>query len=194
MSPKHQFTTLDTHDGLGIVDVKDLLPDDQTDWVKEKMFSEGANVKKIYNTEAYNNLDIYQVNTTYYSALGNEDKAYDLARAIQFFAPGIPMVYYVGLLAGANDLKLLESTKEGRNINRHYYSLDEIATEVERPVVQELVRMMELRNSHPAFDVEGNMEVTCGEGGAFSIRRTAGDAWAQLDANLATHDYTITHS
>ncbi len=26
MSPKHQFTTLDTHDGLGIVDVKDLLP------------------------------------------------------------------------------------------------------------------------------------------------------------------------
>ena len=194
MSPKHQCTTLDTHDGLGIVDVKDLLPDDQTDWVKEKMFSEGANVKKIYNTEAYNNLDIYQVNTTYYSALGNDDKAYDLARAIQFFAPGIPMVYYVGLLAGANDLKLLESTKEGRNINRHYYSLDEIATEVERPVVKELVSMMELRNSHPAFDVEGDMEVTCGEGGAFSIRRTAGDAWAQLDANLATHDYTITHS
>ena len=65
MSPKHQFTTLDTHDGLGIVDVKDLLPDDQTDWVKEKMFSEGANVKKIYNTEAYNNLDIYQVNTSF---------------------------------------------------------------------------------------------------------------------------------
>ena len=194
MSPKHQFTTLDTHDGLGIVDVKDLLPDDQVDWTKEKMFSEGANVKKIYNTEAYNNLDIYQVNTTYYSALGNDDKAYDLARAIQFFAPGVPMVYYVGLLAGANDLKLLEATKEGRNINRHYYSLDEIATEVERPVVQELVSMMELRNAHPAFDIEGNMEVTCGEGGAFTIRRTAGDAWAQLDANLATHDYTITHS
>lgn len=194
MSPKHQFTTLDTHDGLGIVDVKDLLPDDQVDWVKEKMFSEGANVKKIYNTEAYNNLDIYQVNTTYYSALGNDDAAYDLARAIQFFAPGVPMVYYVGLLAGANDLELLESTKEGRNINRHYYSLDEIAGEVRRPVVQELVRMMELRNSHPAFDVEGDMEVTCGEGGAFTIRRTAGDAWAQLDANLATHDYTITHS
>jgi len=194
MCPKHQFTTLDTHDGLGIVDVKDLLPDDQTDWVKEKMFSEGANVKRIYNTEAYNNLDIYQVNTTYYSALGNDDAAYDLARAIQFFAPGIPMVYYVGLLAGANDLKLLEATKEGRNINRHYYSLDEIAREVQRPVVKELVSMMELRNSHPAFDVEGDMEVTCGEGGAFVIRRSSGDAWAQLDANLATHDYTITHS
>ena len=194
MSPKHQFTTLDTHDGLGIVDVKDLLPDDQTDWVKEKMFSEGANVKKIYNTEAYNNLDIYQVNTTYYSALGNDDAAYDRARAIQMFAKGIPMVYYVGLLAGANDLELLESTKEGRNINRHYYSKDEIAREVERPVVKELLRLMELRNSHPAFDVEGDLEVTCGDDGAFTIRRTAGDAWAQLDANLKDHTYEVTCS
>ena len=70
--------------------------------------------RKIYNTAAYNNLDIYQVNTTYYSALGNQDDAYLLARAIQFFAPGIPQVYYVGMLAGCNDLELLEATKEGQ--------------------------------------------------------------------------------
>ena len=194
MSPKHQFTTLDTHDGIGIVDVKDLLPDDQTDWVKEKMFSEGANVKKIYNTEAYNNLDIYQVNTSYYSALGNDDCAYALARAIQMFAPGIPMVYYVGLLAGGNDLELLEATKEGRNINRHYYSKDEVAREVSRPVVQELLRLMELRNDHPAFDVEGDMEVSIPSEGRLRIRRSSGDAWAQLDADLVGHSYTITHS
>ena len=196
MSPKHQFTTLDTHDGLGIVDVKDLLPDEAVDFTKEKMFSEGANVKRIYNTEAYNNLDIYQVNTTYYSALGNDDDAYLLARAIQFFAKGIPMVYYVGLLAGANDLGLLEATKEGRNINRHYYTREEIAREVERPVVRRLIELMELRNAHPAFDVEGECEVTVGEGGALKIRRTSpdGSAWAQLDARLAEHSFTLTHS
>jgi sucrose phosphorylase len=110
------------------------------------------------------------------------------------FAPGIPMVYYVGLLAGKNDLELLEATKEGRNINRHYYSKEEIAAEVERPVVKELLRLMELRNTHPAFDVEGDMEVTCGEDGAFSIHRTAGDAWARLDANLKDHTYEVTCS
>ena len=38
------------------------------------------------------------------------------------------------------------------------------------------------------------MEITCGEGGAFTIRRTSGDAWAQLDANLADHTYEVTHS
>ena len=194
MSPKHQFTTLDTHDGLGIVDVKDLLPDDETDWVKEKMFSEGANVKKIYNTEAYNNLDIYQVNTTYYSALGNDDAAYVLARAIQMFAPGIPMVYYVGLLAGKNDLELLESTKEGRNINRHYYSVEEIASEVTRPVVQEILRLMELRNTHPAFALEGDIEVSLPEDSHLRIRRSSGDTWIQLDADLVSHHYEITQS
>lgn len=70
-----QFTTLDTHDGIGIVDVKDLLPDEEVYMVQEQMYRQGANVKKIYSSEAYNNLDVYQVNTTYYSALGNRDDA-----------------------------------------------------------------------------------------------------------------------
>ncbi|OFK22692.1 sucrose phosphorylase [Olsenella sp. HMSC062G07] len=194
MSPRHQFTTLDTHDGLGIVDVKDLLPDEDVDFTKEKMFSEGANVKRIYNTEAYNNLDIYQVNTTYYSALGNDDDSYVLARAIQFFAKGIPMVYYVGLLAGANDLELLERTKEGRNINRHYYSREEVAREVGRPVVRRLVGLMELRNSHPAFDIDGEFEVSLPKPGLLRIRRGFRGDWAQLDANLERRTFEITHS
>ena len=45
-----------------------------------------------------------------------------MARAIQFFVPGIPQVYYVGLLAGTNDMELLARTKVGRDINRHYYT------------------------------------------------------------------------
>ncbi len=191
MSPKHQFTTLDTHDGLGIVDVRDLLPDSEIEATKEHMFSRGANVKRIYNTEKYNNLDIYQVNTTYYSALGNDDAAYLLARAIQFFAPGIPMMYYVGLLAGENDIDLLEKTKEGRNINRHYYSKEEIAEELHRPVVRDLIGLMELRNDHPAFDYDGGMEVELPAPGRLSIRRTSGDFWAQLDADLIAKTYKI---
>lgn len=55
MCPMKQFTTLDTHDGISIVDVKDLIPDDEIENVKEQMYSRGANVKKIYSSEAYNN-------------------------------------------------------------------------------------------------------------------------------------------
>lgn len=190
MCPMKQFTTLDTHDGIGIVDVKNLLPDEEIETVKEQMYSQGANVKKIYSSEAYNNLDIYQVNTTYYSALGNNDKAYLLARAIQFFAPGIPQVYYVGMLAGSNDVALMEKTKNGRDINRHYYSMEEVEQEQSRPIVKELKELMILRNTHPAFSLDGNIKVVS-EGDMLTITRTFGEYSLTLNANLTTYDYTI---
>ncbi len=39
---------------------------------------------------------------------------------------GVPQVYYVGALAGKNDMELLRKTNNGRDINRHYYSTAEI--------------------------------------------------------------------
>ena len=194
MSPKKQFTTLDTHDGIGIVDARDLMPDEAIEETKEKMFTKGANVKKIYNTAAYNNLDIYQVNTTYYSALGDRDDAYLLARAIQFFAPGIPQVYYVGLLAGSNDIELMEKTKNGRDINRHYYSLEEIAKETERPVVKRLFELMRFRNTHPAFALEGNIEIKLKKDYELTIIRTWGTYYAALTADLKSFEFDISHN
>jgi len=188
--PMKQFTTLDTHDGIGIVDVKDLLPDEEIDAVKEQMYSHGANVKKIYSSEAYNNLDIYQVNTTYYSALGNNDNAYLLARAIQFFAPGIPQVYYVGMLAGSNDIELMEKTRNGRDINRHYYSVEEVEHEQTRPVVQKLKELMILRNTNPAFSLDGTIDITADDNQLIIVRKYGKDS-VMLKANLTTYQFEI---
>ncbi len=187
--PRKQFTTLDTHDGIGVVDVRDLLPAEEVERTKEDIFKFGANVKKVYNTAAYNNLDIYQVNCTYYSALGDDDDAYLCARAVQFFCPGIPQVYYVGMFAGKNDLELLESTKEGRNINRHYYTAEEVEREVQRPVVKKLLKLMEFRNECPAFD--GSFELLDSGEDSISIRRVSGDNVAQLNVNFADRKYEI---
>lgn len=150
--PRKQITTLDTHDGIGVVDVKGLLSDEQIDHTLDILNQVGSNVKKVYSGPDYQNLDIYQVNATYYSALGEDDDSYLAARTIQFFCPGVPQVYYVGMLAGRNDIKLVEETKLGRNINRHNYTIDEIETEIQRPVVKRLLELMELRNTHPAFN------------------------------------------
>lgn len=188
--PRRQFTTLDTHDGIGVVDVADLLTPEEIDQTKELLFARGANVKKKYNTAAYNNLDIYQINCTYYSALGDKDQAYLLARAIQFFAPGIPQVYYVGMLAGKNDIELLERTKEGRNINRHGYTLEELERETARPVVRQLLNLMAFRNTCPAFALDGEIETTA-EGSRFCILRRAGGVTARLDADLKTHAFSV---
>ena len=153
--PRKQITTLDTHDGLPVLDVADLMRADDLERTKENLFSQGANVQRRYSVDpAYKNRNVYQLNCTYYSALGEHDDAYLAARAIQFFFPGIPQVYYVGLLAGRNDTELVEQTKFGRNINRHNYGREEIRHEAQRSVVQRLLRLMIFRNTFPAFGGE----------------------------------------
>jgi sucrose phosphorylase len=150
--PRRQITTLDTHDGIGVVDVQGLMSQPEIDRTVEGLYDKGSNAKRRYNSAEYNNLDIYQMNTTYYSALDCNDEAYICARLIQFFAPGIPQVYYVGLLAGKNDIERVEQTKSGRSINRHNFSLEEIETDLQKPVVKRLLRLMRFRNTCPAFN------------------------------------------
>lgn len=191
ISPMKQFTTLDTHDGIGVVDVKDILTDEEIDYASNELYKVGANVKRKYSSAEYNNLDIYQINSTYYSALGDDDVKYFLARLIQAFAPGIPQVYYVGLLAGKNDLKLLEETKEGRNINRHYYSNEEIAEEVQRPVVKALLNLFSFRNQSEAFDLEGTIDIETPTAYSIVIKRQNKDksvtAVAEIDLQSQTY-------
>jgi sucrose phosphorylase len=83
--------------------------------------------------------------------MGRNDRNYLLARAIQFFLPGIPQVYYVGLLAGHNDMELLAKSGVGRDINRQHFSPAQIDAALQRPVVRQLFELIRLRNEHPAF-------------------------------------------
>lgn len=193
MCPMKQFTTLDTHDGIGVVDVRDILTPEEVKYTSQELYKVGANVKKKYSSAEYHNLDIYQINTTFYSALGDDDKKYFMARLLQVFAPGIPQIYYVGMLAGKNDIKLLEETKEGRNINRHYYTREEVAEEVKRPVVASLLKLFAFRNTEAAFDLEGNIEVETPSENEIRIVRMNKDQThkAELKANLKTLDYQV---
>jgi sucrose phosphorylase len=189
--PRKQFTTLDTHDGIGVVDVRGLLTDGQVDRIKDGLFSRDAVVQRIHTPGTYQALDIYQLNCTYYSALGEHDAAYTVARAVQMFAPGIPQVYYVGLLAGRNDIGLVEKTRHGRDINRHSYTLGEIEREIERPVVQKVLKLMRFRNEFPAFD--GPCEVGA-RGSVLTVRRTGGGYAAELVADMRSCACSIAYS
>ena len=193
MCPMKQFTTLDTHDGIGVVDARDILTPEEVKYTSQELYKVGANVKKKYSSAEYHNLDIYQINTTFYSALGDDDRKYFMARLLQVFAPGIPQIYYVGMLAGKNDIKLLEETKEGRNINRHYYTREEVAEEVKRPVVASLLKLFAFRNTEAAFDLEGNIEVETPSENEIRIVRMNKDQThkAELKANLKTLDYQV---
>ncbi len=153
MCPRNQLTVLDTHDGICIPDVEGVLPPDKIQAVIDNVSQRSADPilrRSAANVHCVG--AIYQLTCTFYDALRRNDDAYIAARAIQFFAPGIPQVYYVGLLAGSNDLELMESTGELRDINRHFYTLEEIDEAVAQPVVKRLLKLMTFRSHYPAFN------------------------------------------
>lgn len=190
--PRRQFTTLDTHDGLGTVDVAGLLSREELEAVIAQTERYGANFKWDYSKDSRNAKVVYQINCSYYSAVGNDDKAYLLARAIQFFTPGIPQVYYMGLLAGSNDYELMERTSYDRNISRHNYTLEEIEQAVQKPVVQKLCKMMRFYNICPAFS--GQMELPEQADDQLHIVWTNGAFCAELCADLKSREFQIYYS
>ncbi|OIQ97075.1 sucrose phosphorylase [mine drainage metagenome] len=199
IAPRNAVTVLDTHDGIGIVDVgadpadragrPGLLAPEELDALVEEIHARSGGGSRKATGASANNLDLYQVNCTYYDALGRDDGDILIARAIQFFAPGVPQVYYVGLLAGENDLELLARTNVGRDINRHHYAPGEVGAALEKPVVRDLLALIRLRNGHPAFDGEFRVHESPNE--VLHVSWAFGDDSIGLRVDLASRDVAI---
>ncbi|GET28379.1 sucrose phosphorylase [Prolixibacter sp. SD074] len=198
MSPRNAFTVLDTHDGIGIVDVASeqgepgLIDDQDIDHIVRKIHENSGEQSKKATGAAASNLDLYQVNCTYFNAMGCDENSYLIARAIQFFSPGIPQVYYMGLFAGCNDMKLLEKTNVGRDINRHYYTANEVDESLQKPIVKNLRKLIEFRNTHPAFN--GEFEIVEGGNDELKLRWSKGDDFTQLLVELNNMQMSINYS
>jgi sucrose phosphorylase len=167
LRPHDVVTVLDTHDGIGVIDVGEhaghgdaehpgpgLLSPERIAALVESIHAATGGVSRRATGAAASNVDLYQVNTTYLDALGGDVEAMLAARALQLLLPGTPQVYYVGLLMGRNDEALLARTGVGRDVNRHHYTRAEVDTALADPDVQRLLTLVELRRTHPAFDGE----------------------------------------
>ena len=195
--PTNALTVLDTHDGIGIIDIgadasnrqarPGLVPDDELDRLVEWIHANSGGQSREATGAAASNLDLYQVNCTFFDAVGRDERAYHLARAVQFFLPGIPQVYYVGLLAGGNDMALLRRTGVGRDINRHRYERAEIEAALSTPVVQALISLIRVRNEHPAFAGVFTMAADDLDE-VLTLSWSSGPHSARLRANFATLD------
>ncbi len=196
--PRKQFTTLDTHDGIGVVDVAGLLREDEIEFVRKKVEKFTADARPFIRVPGGmvkskgKKLRQYQIPSTYYSALNCDDNAYLLARAVQFFTPGIPQVYYVGLLAGKNDIEALKRGEEGRSINRHNYTEQEIEENLSRPVVRKLFELMRFRNEYPAFEGEVFLE-TWEDKSKLTVTWKKDNWMAALHTDFSDRSFEITY-
>ena len=186
-STQRQFTTLDCHDGIPIQpDLQGILKPAEMLRLVELVEQQGGNVNRILSDSHSNRVDAHQLNCTYFAVLGCDDERYVAARAIQLFAPGVPQIYYVGLLAGDNDYDAIRRQDDGRAINRHDFTDEEIDQALKRPVVQRILRLIRLRHSHPAFEGALNVESHTATSLQFHWKRDANtcDLEVDLDSGL----------
>ncbi len=192
--PRRQFTMLDCHDGIPVQpDLDGMLEPEESLKIVDQCVLRGANLNRILSDQhrQHPHFDTHQINCTYYSALDCDDDAYLTARAIQFFAPGIPQVYYGGLLGGKNDQAAVQATGEGRAINRHNFRVEEIEQAVQSLLVQRLLNLIRFRNEYPAF--QGEFAVIDTRENELSLAWQKGDAQCRLDVDLENHHPVISY-
>lgn len=179
---------LGCHDGIPLLDLKGLVPEEEIQTLIDTIVKRGGYVKNLHGQKNM----YYQVNATYYSALGEDDKKMLLARALQLFMPGKPQVWYLDLFVGKNDHEAVERAGEGghKEINRSNLTLDHIDQQLQLDVVKRQIEMLQFRNEFQAFGFDSKLEVSQDDSVITFIWRNQGYE-AKLIANLQTYEYEI---
>lgn len=193
---------LGCHDGIPVHDLagaemeghyqEGLLAEAEIEKIIERILARGGRVKNLFGPDG-KKIAYYQVNATYFSALGEDEQKLRLARAIQLFMPGIPQVWYLDLFAGKNDYAAADrgGTAGHKEINRTTLTLDAIEKGMTRDVVLDQLEMMRLRNMSNAFN--GTLEVRDSLQKELNLIWKNGAESAALQANLETHRFSIHH-
>ena len=180
---------LGCHDGIPILDLKGLIPEERIRNLIDLIVKRGGRIKELHGKENI----YYQVNATYYSALGADDRKMLLARALQLFMPGKPQIWYLDLFMGKNDLKAASGSGDSshKEINRTNLSLDQVKEKLTQSAVQKQLALLRFRATFPAFSFDAKIQTTC-EGSKIEFLWEKGDFKAQLSADLHTMSFHIT--
>lgn len=180
---------LGCHDGIPLLDLKGLLPENEINSLIDVIVGRGGYVKNLHGQKNI----YYQVNATYYSALGENEPKMLLARAIQLFMPGKPQVWYLDLFAGKNNHEAVVKAGAGghKEINRTNLTKNDINKALKLDIVKKQLKLLQLRNSFPAFGYDAIMSFSKPTGMTFSITWRNNDCSAKLNVDLADFGFEI---
>ena len=180
---------LGCHDGIPLLDLKGLLADEQIQSLIDIVVKRGGYVKDLHGKKNM----YYQVNATYYSALGEDEAKLLLARAIQIFMPGKPQVWYLDLLAGKNDHAAVEKAGAAghKEINRTNLTLEQACNGLEKKIVSQQLSLLKFRNSFPAFGFDARLKIISSTSEILKLRWENNNCAATLEANLKDYSFHI---
>ncbi|MFV8338308.1 alpha-amylase family glycosyl hydrolase [Flavobacterium sp. LB3P21] len=194
---------LGCHDGIPVLDLKGkevngvynkgLLEDAEIESIMNTIMERGGRVKNLYDPSG-NKISYYQINATFFSALGEDEQKLLLARVIQMFMPGIPQIWYLDIFAGKNNYEAADNGGSAghKEINRTALSMNDIEEGLKTEIVKKQLEIIRLRNTSDAFS--GEVEINDFADDILDIKWTNGTSIAHLIANLNSKGFTIKHT
>ncbi|MBI9101874.1 MAG: hypothetical protein JEY99_05625 [Spirochaetales bacterium] len=180
---------LGCHDGIPVLDVKGYLDDQAIEGLIGLIKTRGGRVKDLFGADG-KKISYYQINATFFSALGENEKKMLLARAIQIFMPGTPQVWYLDLFAGTNDYEAADNIGH-KDINRTNLTEKEILAGLETSIVEKQLKLLKFRNTNPAFGTGATLEMDNTDKENLTMLWVKNGHSARLEANLREYRFHI---
>ncbi len=180
------FNFLDSHDGIGVMAVKDILPKEDIDFIVKSAREHGAMVS--YKTAEDGTEVPYEINTTWFSALNKQDSNEDIAfqvkrfvasRIIALILQGVPGIYLHSLIGSPNDVQAVLETDSKRAINRTVIDGKSVLNALKDPlskisrINRELGRLIAIRTKQKAFHPIGGQVVLTISTDIFAVYRSS---------------------
>ena len=159
------FNFLDSHDGIGVMAVNNILSPEEIDIIVDRVREHGGLIS--YKTAADGNAIPYELNITWFSALNRTDsddedlafqvKRFVASRSIALVLQGVPGIYFHSLIGTPNDIAAVLSNHSNRDINRTVLDAEAVIRELDDPfskisrIGRELGRLIVIRTRRQAF-------------------------------------------
>ncbi len=178
------FNILDTHDGIGLMGVKEILPKADIDFIIQNAKEHGALIS-YKMTEAMTE-EPYEINSTWWSAINADNSDEDISlqvrrfiasRSISAVLQGVQAVYAHGAIGTPNDHELVSKTKHNRDINRGVIDSTKAPVAFKNPnsklsLLRRYSGKLSLsRTGHRAFHPHGTQRVLMLSSDVFTVLR-----------------------
>ncbi len=199
------FNFLASHDGVGMMPVKNILSPDDLNEALERTHKLGGYVSFKSNEDG--SQSPYELNINYFDALGDpeqsdeplslKEKRFLASQAIMLSLRGVPGIYFHSLFGSRNWRQGVEETGRPRTINRQKLQLDELEAVLGDPstlaarIFSGYAHLLEIRREQRAFHPLGYQSILDLHKSVFAVWRTSPDRDEEILCLINVTDQSI---
>jgi len=196
------FNFLASHDGIGLMPAKDILPKEDIEKVVEQVKKNGGYVS--YKDNPDGTRSAYELNVNYFDALISDNDTDDdkvnkfiLTQSILLSIIGSPAIYIHSLVGSRNYYEGVKNTGRNRSINRESLDFENLVNEIENKdsirnkIYQKYIELIDIRKNEACFHPNANMEIVDADNRLFCYKRISSEKEILVINNMSNEEVDI---